>query len=80
MLLLNIVLAAMGFSLIQIFISSTIITFLNLLFEIIWIKKFYKHIHFFPRYDRKTVKDKLGIWGYPVIELDASGEPVKDNK
>jgi zinc protease len=27
--------------------------------------------------DRKTVKDKLGIWGYPVIELDASGNEIK---
>ena len=27
--------------------------------------------------DRKTVKEKLGAWGYPVIELDSEGNPVK---
>jgi len=66
MLLVNILLAGMGFSLVQIFISSTIITFVNLLFEIVWIKKFYKHIHFFPRFDRITIKEisSFSIWSW----------------
>jgi zinc protease len=27
--------------------------------------------------DKKLVKDKLNAWGYPVVELDASGMPLK---
>jgi O-antigen/teichoic acid export membrane protein len=66
MLLVNILLAGLGFSLIQIFISSTLITFVNLVFEIVWIRKFYRHIEFVPKYDKETIREvsSFSVWSW----------------
>lgn len=66
MLLVNIILAYFGFTLIQIFISSTIITSVNLFFELVWMKKFYSEIRFTPKFDRTTLKEisSFSIWSW----------------
>lgn len=66
MLLINIALAAMGYSLIQIFISSTVVTFINLLFEIWWLKKFCPYLVLYKKPDKATLKEisTFSIWAW----------------
>jgi O-antigen/teichoic acid export membrane protein len=66
MLLINIVLAALGYSLIQIFISSTVVTFVGLVFEIVWLKKFCPYLAIYKRPDKATLKEisSFSIWAW----------------
>ncbi len=66
MLLINIALAALDYSLIQIFLSSTVVTFVFLVLEIIWLKKFCPYLVLYKKPDRATLKEisSFSIWAW----------------
>lgn len=66
MVLINIALAAMGYSLVQIFISSTVVTFISLLFEIRWLQKLCPYLVLHKKPDKATLKEisSFSIWAW----------------